>query len=200
MRLMVFLLSIFASRQVYMDVEFTNEKGNKITRKLIFDLFDDVEKTVNNFCGFINGVEVNGKKRSYENTIFHRVIEGFMIQGGDILNGNGTGSISIYDGKPFADENFKHLHMIGSLAMANSGPNSNGSQFYITVGKTQWLDKKHVVFGQITKETFPYVQEISRVVTNKRNDKPVHPVKIVKCGDYLKSTEVPREEEPKETL
>ena len=112
----------------------------------------DVPKTSKNFLEFCKGFKVNDKVTySYKNSIFHRVIPSFMCQGGDIINRNGTGSVSIY-GHKFADENFKYKHdKPGLLSMANSGPNTNGSQFFITTVECPWLDGKHVVFGQLVE-------------------------------------------------
>ena len=129
---------------------------------------EQTPKTVENFVqhadsGYYNGI------------IFHRVIENFMIQGGD-PTGTGRGGESIW-GKPFADEIVPSLTFDkpGILAMANAGPNTNGSQFFITVAPTSWLDGKHTIFGQVIGG-MDVVYAISRVPTSKPGDKPLKDV------------------------
>jgi peptidyl-prolyl cis-trans isomerase A (cyclophilin A) len=157
---------------------FTTSEG-----KFTIQLFDqEAPKTVENFVGLAEGTKEwtdprTGRKGSapyYNGTVFHRVIDAFMIQGGDPL-GQGTGG----PGYKFADEfNPKRRHAkAGVLSMANSGPNTNGGQFFITLTATPWLDDKHSVFGEVT-EGMDVVNKIGKTATSKPGDRPLKPITI----------------------
>ncbi|CAC9488911.1 CYP11 / cyclophilin 11 [Leishmania donovani] len=160
---------------------------NKAAGRMVMELYaDTVPKTVENFralCTGEKGKGRSGKPLHYKNSVFHRVIPNFMIQGGDFTRGNGTGGESIY-GTTFRDESFsgkagRHTGL-GCLSMANAGPNTNGSQFFICTAATPWLDGKHVVFGRVI-DGLDVVKKVERLGSS--SGKPRSRIVVSDCGE-----------------
>uniref|UniRef100_A0A3Q1HP54 Peptidyl-prolyl cis-trans isomerase D n=1 Tax=Anabas testudineus TaxID=64144 RepID=A0A3Q1HP54_ANATE len=168
--------------RVFFDVDIGGERAGRI----VLELFADITpKTAENFRALCTGEKgigkSTGKPLHFKGCPFHRIIKKFMIQGGDFSNHNGTGGESIY-GEKFEDENFHYKHdRVGLLSMANAGPNTNGSQFFLTTVPTPHLDGKHVVFGQVLKG-MGVVKMLESIET--KEDAPVKPCIIADCGEH----------------
>eukprot|EP00947_MAST-08B_sp_MAST-8B-sp1_P000227 g227.t1 len=167
--------------KVFFDVQIGSEDAGRIVMELDADV---VPKTAENFralCTGEKGVGQSGKPLHYKGSIFHRVIPDFMCQGGDFTNFNGTGGESIYGAK-FEDENFDLKHTgKGILSMANAGPGTNGSQFFLCTVETSWLDGRHVVFGRVLEESFDVLDKIEGYGSG--NGSTSAEIKIADCGE-----------------
>ncbi|KAJ2804672.1 Peptidyl-prolyl cis-trans isomerase-like 1 [Coemansia guatemalensis] len=164
---------------VFFDITIGGKDAGRIKMELFADI---VPKTAENFRQLCTGeYRIDNVPQGYKNSTFHRIIPNFMAQGGDFVKGNGTGKLSIY-GEKFDDENFDIKHTgPGLLSMANSGPNENGCQFFLTMVETPWLDGKHVVFGKLL-DGLMTLRMIENVPTGKEN-RPTIPVIISECGE-----------------
>ncbi|WFD36378.1 peptidylprolyl isomerase [Malassezia cuniculi] len=163
------------TEKVFFDIE----HGGKAAGRIVLGLYGDVApKTVENFVTLAQ----RGEGEGYAGSTFHRIIRNFMIQGGDYTRGDGRGGRSIWGGS-FDDENFDLRHdRDGVLSMANAGPDTNGSQFFITTTTTPWLDGRHVVFGRVV-EGLDVLHKLEGVRTGPM-DRPVESVVIVDSGVF----------------
>ena len=165
--------------QVFFDITI----GGQAAGRIVIDLAANTPKTSENFralCTGEKGTGRSGKALHFKGCSFHRVIAGFMAQGGDFTRGNGTGGESIY-GREFEDENFQNRHTgRGVLSMANAGPGTNGSQFFLCFTATPHLDGAHVVFGKVSSG----LEVLDAIEANPcdRQDRPQAAVTIVDCG------------------
>ena len=167
-----------ANPKVAMDVTIGGKPAGAVTLELFADVAPKTAENFRTICTGEKGKSESGAELKYAGSPFHRIIPGFMIQGGDITNGNGTGGESIY-GRTFPDENFNmNFADEGTLAMANAGPDTNGSQFFITVGPTPWLNGKHVVFGKVV-DGMSVVKAIE--AQGSRSGAPQSEVKVAAC-------------------
>ncbi|WOO77283.1 Peptidyl-prolyl cis-trans isomerase H [Vanrija pseudolonga] len=174
---------------VFLDMTIGGQEAGRIE----IELFSDITpQTAENFLQLALGVNIDGKQRGYTGSTFHRVIPGFMIQGGDFVHGDGTGRVSIYNhGGSFKDENFKLKHTkAGLLSMANSGPDTNGCQFFITTAAADFLNGKHVVFGRVV-HGMPVVRAIENTPVGT-GDRPISPVVIAKSGEVPQAQAAPQ--------
>eukprot|EP01063_Lacrimia_lanifica_P041869 TRINITY_DN9860_c0_g1_i1.p1 TRINITY_DN9860_c0_g1~~TRINITY_DN9860_c0_g1_i1.p1 ORF type:complete len:209 (+),score=62.32 TRINITY_DN9860_c0_g1_i1:82-708(+) len=164
----------------YLDIGIGHIKAGRLVFEIRKDIAPLAGENFRALCTGELGRDVDGNLMHFRGCCFHRLIKQFVIQGGDFTHGNGAGGVSIY-GKHFKDENFTMKHDArGVISMANSGPNTNNSQFFICLSKLSWLDGKHVAFGRLV-EGEAVLQQVEVVMT-QHNDLPVTPILISDCG------------------
>ena len=179
-------------QHVFMDITINDQPEGR----LVFELYNDITpKTAENFrmlCTGEKGIGRSGKPLHYKGCPFHRIISQFMAQGGDFVQMDGTGGESIY-GKRFEDENFEMKHSkAGILSMANAGPGTNASQFFVTFVPCSWLDGKHVVFGELI-EGMDTLKKIE--ACGSRSGATSKSVIIADCGEFKSEEETEKEKE-----
>lgn len=175
--------------RVFLDIQIGKDPAN--TKKIIIELFAKfVQKAAENFRCLCTGEKSNeNQKLCYKGSVFHKLVKGFSLDGGDIEKGDGTGGMSIY-GKSFLDEDVWYDHdRYGLISMVNTGPNTNSSQFMIMLCAAQWLNKKHIVFGRIVKGTSG-IKEIEQIPIDEKG-KPKQELIISNCGMYTENIDAP---------
>lgn len=174
-----FSMNEVTNPRVFFDITIGNQPAGRIVMELRADVAPQTAENFRALCTGEKGVGTAGKPLHFKGSTFHRIIPDFMCQGGDFTRGNGTGGESIY-GRTFPDENFQLKHTgPGLLSMANAGPNTNGSQFFLTTVATPWLDGKHVVFGRVI-EGMEVVRQMEQV--GSASGRTSQPVVIADCG------------------
>lgn len=167
---------------VFLDVDIGGQPAGRVVIELFADVAPRISENFRQFCAGEARHRSTQLPLGYRGTAFHRIIRGFMAQGGDFVSGDGSGLTSIYDGDKFADENFRLGHSrAGLLSMANTGADTNGCQFFITLAPCPWLDGKHCVFGAVIDGLLT-VRKMEAVSVNAAN-KPTLPVTIAQCGE-----------------
>eukprot|EP00669_Euglena_mutabilis_P003275 TRINITY_DN14216_c0_g1_i1.p1 TRINITY_DN14216_c0_g1~~TRINITY_DN14216_c0_g1_i1.p1 ORF type:complete len:308 (-),score=148.91 TRINITY_DN14216_c0_g1_i1:104-1027(-) len=180
---------------VFLEISIGGAAVGRITLELYADRCPRTAENFRRLCTGEARSKATGARLCYVNCVFHRVIKDFIAQGGDITHFNGTGGESIF-GPKFEDENFYYRHNEpGTLSMANAGPNTNNSQFFITLKTQPHLDRKHVAFGRVM-QGMAVMREVEKVPCD-REDYPMTPIVIAKCGQVNKGVKVDLPEEKK---
>lgn len=171
------------TEECFFDVEVKDwdTPGDDFRGRFVIGLFGETTPmAAMNFAALTKGFKVGRQYLHYKGTRIHRIVKDFVIQMGDITVGDGTGGKSIY-GDKFVDENFVLSHRVGMVSMANHGKDTNGSQFFILLARSRWLDGKHVVFGKVVRG-MDVVKTIAEVPCDATNAMPKRTIRIIDCG------------------